>query len=90
MYSSTCSSPPMRTVLFIVYVIWDLKLYLNQVKGTESPDFWPLFFFLKQLLLAPVGKPSDNFDFFRIFAEIFDYFGASPVSTTPAMQTILL
>ncbi len=59
-------------------------------KGTVSPDFWPLFFFFKQLLLAPVGKPSDDFDFFRIFAEIFNFSGASPVSVTPAKQTILL
>jgi hypothetical protein len=54
------------------------------------PDFSPLFFFFKQLFLAPVGKPSDDFDFFQIFAEIFDFSGASPVSLTPAKQTILL
>ncbi len=34
------------------------------LKGTVPPDFSPLFFFFKQLLLAPVGKPSDDFDFF--------------------------
>ncbi len=45
-----------------------------------SRDFLPLVFFFKQLLLAPVDKPSNDFDFFRIFAEIFDYFGASPVA----------
>jgi hypothetical protein len=46
-------------------------------------DFLRLVFFFKQLLLAPVDKPSNDFDFFRIFAEIFDYFGASlPVSLT--------
>jgi hypothetical protein len=44
-------------------------------------DFLPLVFFFKQLLLAPVDKPSNDFDFFRIFAEIFDYFSALPVST---------
>jgi hypothetical protein len=43
-------------------------------KGTVPPDFLPLVFFFKQLLLAPVDKPSNDFDFFRIFAEIFDYF----------------
>ncbi len=31
--------------------------------------------------------PSNDFDFFQIFAEIFDYFGASPVSTTPFSDT---
>ncbi len=57
-------------------------------KGTVPRDFFPLVFFFKQLLLAPVDKPSNDFDFFRIFAEIFDYFGASPVSTTPAMHAL--
>ncbi len=51
-------------------------------------DFLPLVFFFKQLLLAPVEKPSNDFDFFRIFAEIFDYFGASPVSTTPVNNSL--
>jgi hypothetical protein len=57
------------------------------VKGTVPRDFLPLVFFFKQLLLAPVDKSSNDFDFFRIFAEIFDYFGASPVSTTPVSDT---
>ncbi len=57
------------------------------LKGTVSRDFLPLVFFFKQLLLAPVDKPSNDFDFFRIFAEISDYFGASPVSTTPVSDT---
>ncbi len=53
-----------------------------------SRDFLPEVFFFKQLLLAPVDKPSNDFDFFRIFAEIFDYYGASPVSTTPVMHAL--
>jgi hypothetical protein len=63
---------------------------LSGLKGTVPPDFSPLVFFFKQLLLAPVDKPSNDFDFFRIFAEIFDFSGASPVSLTSAKQTILL
>ncbi len=59
-------------------------------KGTVSGDFLPLVFFFKQLLLAPVDKPSNDLDFFQIFAEIFDYFGASPVSTTLAMHALLV
>jgi hypothetical protein len=59
-------------------------------KGTVPPDFLPLVFFFKQLLLVPVGKPINDFDFFRIFAEIFDFSDASPVSRTPVKQTILL
>ncbi len=57
----------------------------HMLKGTV-----PLVFSFKQLLLAPVDKPSNDFDFFRIFAEIFDYFGASPVSTTPAIHALLV
>ncbi len=52
-----------------------------------SRDFLPLVFFFKQLLLAPVDKPSNDLDFFGIFTEIFEYFGASPVSTTPVSDT---
>jgi hypothetical protein len=58
------------------------------IKKTVPRDFLPLVFFFKQLLLAPEDKPSNDFDFFRIFAEIFDYFGASPVSTTLAMHAL--
>jgi hypothetical protein len=47
----------------------------NFLKGTVPGDFLPLVFFFKQLLLAPVDKPSNDFDFFRIFAETFDYSG---------------
>ena len=69
---------------------WVSQVNGEGVKGTVPPDFSPLFFFFKQLLLAPVGKPSDDFDFFQIFAEIFNFSGASPVSVTPVKQTILL
>ncbi len=57
---------------------------MSLFKGTVPPDFSPLVFFFKQLLLAPVDKPSNDFDVFRIFAKIFDFSGASPVSLTPA------
>jgi hypothetical protein len=60
----------------------------NYIKGTVLWDFFPLVFFFKQLLLAPVDKPSNDFDFFRIFAETFDYFGASPVSLTPLNNSL--
>jgi hypothetical protein len=59
------------------------------IEGTVPPDFSPLVFFFKQLLLALVDKPSNDFDFIRIFAKIFDFSGAWPVSLTPAKQTIL-
>jgi hypothetical protein len=71
---------------------WQQSLNLSKLllKGTVSPDFSPLVFFFKQLFLTPVDKPSNDFDFFLIFAEIFYFSGALPVSMTPAMQTILL
>ncbi len=61
---------------------------LKELKGTVSRDFLPLVFFFKQLLLAPVDKPSNDFDFFLMFPEIFDYFGASPVSLTPVNNSL--
>ncbi len=60
----------------------------GNLKGQCHEIFHLWFFFFKQLLLAPVDKPSNDFNFFRIFAEIFDYFGASAVSTTPAMHAL--
>jgi hypothetical protein len=66
----------------------NMMLQTRVFKGTVPRDFLPLVFFFKQLLLAPVDKPSNDFEFFRIFAEIFDYFGASPVSMTPAMHAL--
>jgi hypothetical protein len=62
----------------------------STLKGTVPRDFLILVFFFKQLLLASVDKPSNDFNFFQIFAEIFDYFGASPVSTTLAMHALLV
>ncbi len=35
------------------------------LKGTVPPDFSPLVVFFKQLLLVPVGKPRNDFDFFE-------------------------
>jgi hypothetical protein len=74
--------------LLFTFMIESGNLNGFNITGTVSPDFLPLVFFFKQLLLAPVDKPSNNFDFFRIFAEIFDYFGASPVSTTPVNNSL--
>ncbi len=53
------------------------------LKGTVPRDFLPQVFFFKLSLLGPVDTPRNNFDFFLLFAEIFDYFGALPVSLPP-------
>jgi hypothetical protein len=66
------------------------KVLKKDLKGTVPPDFSPLFFFFKQLLLAPVDKPSNDFDFFQIYADLLDFYSALPVSLTPVKQTILL
>ncbi len=54
---------------------WLIEGFFDLCKGTVPPDFSPLVFFFKQLLLAPVDKPSNDLDFFRIFADIFDFSG---------------
>jgi hypothetical protein len=53
-----------------------------------SRDILPLVFFFKLFLLGPEDMPSNGFDFFRLFADIFDYFSASPASTTPAKHAL--
>ncbi len=58
------------------------------LKGTVPRDFLPLVFFIKLFLLGPVDMPRNDFNFFRLFVEIFDYFGASPVSTTTAKHAL--
>jgi hypothetical protein len=59
----------------------------HNVKGTVPRDFLPLVFFFKLFHLGSVDMPRNDFDFFQLFTEIFDYFGASPVSTTPVSDT---
>ncbi len=59
-----------------------------KLKGTVPWDFLPLVFFVSLFLLGPVDTPRNEFDFFRLFAEIFDHFAASPASTTPAMHAL--
>ncbi len=41
------------------------------LKATVSRDFSCPVFFIKQLLLVPIGMPKTDFEFFRIFAELF-------------------
>jgi hypothetical protein len=47
-----------------------------------------MFFFIKLFLLGPVDMPRNNLNFVRLFAEIFNYFGASPASTTPVKHAL--
>jgi hypothetical protein len=59
-------------------------------KGTVPQDFLSLVFFFKLFLLGPVDMPRNYFHFIQLFAEIFNYFGASPVSMTLAKNYSLV
>ncbi len=68
----------------VLRLVFDLEALFSEFKGTVPRDFLPLVFFFKLFLLGPGDMPRNDFNFFRLFVGIFDYFGASPVSTTPA------
>ncbi len=58
----------------------------RQVKGTVSRDFLTLvffIFFIKHLLLVPLDMPRKDFEFFRIFEELFEFVIDSPVYSLP-------
>jgi hypothetical protein len=59
-------------------------------QGTVSRDF-QLWFFVKRLLLTSIDTVclQTILLFFQIFTEIFDCFGASPVSTTPVNPSFI-
>jgi hypothetical protein len=48
--------------------------------------FLSLVFFNNKLFLVPVGMPRNNFDYFRIFSELFVFEIDSPVKNTPESQ----
>jgi hypothetical protein len=60
--------------------------YPQLFKGTVSRDFSCPVFFIKQLLLVPIGKPRNDFEFFRIFVELFVFVIDSPVMNTPGSR----
>ncbi len=60
------------------------------LKGQCHEIFYLWFFFFKLFLLGPVDMPRNDFDFLRLFAEIFDYFFASPVSLTTVNNSSLV
>ena len=51
-----------------------------------SRDFLSPVFFIKQLLLVPVDMPRNDFEFVRIFVEIFEFVIDSPVMNTPGSR----
>jgi hypothetical protein len=56
------------------------------VKGRVSRDFSSPVFFIKQLLLVPMGMSRNDFEFFRIFVELFVFVIDSPVMNTPGSR----
>ncbi len=61
-------------------------IVLCSFKGTVSRDFSCLVFFIKQLLLVSIGKSRNDFEFFRIFVELFVFVIESPVMNTPGSR----
>jgi hypothetical protein len=57
-----------------------------EIKATVSRDFSCPVFFIKQLLLVPIGKPRNDFEFFRIFMELFVFVIDSLVMNTPGSR----
>jgi hypothetical protein len=55
-----------------------LNDYPIAFKGTVSRDLLTLFFFIKHLLLVPLDTPRKDFEFFRIFEELFEFVIDSP------------
>ncbi len=56
------------------------------LKGTVSRDFSCPVFFIKHLLLVPIGTPRTDFEFFRIFVELFVFVIDSPAMNTPGSR----
>ncbi len=62
----------------------------NNTKGTVQRDFLTPFFFIIRLLLVPLDMPRSDFEFFRIFVEIFVFEIYSPLSMTAGSQKLRL
>ncbi len=54
-----------------------------ELKGTVSQDFCRRFFSIKQFLLVPIDILRNNFEFSRIFVELFVFIIESPVYSSP-------
>jgi hypothetical protein len=67
-------------------LLWCRGSRVLLLKGTVSRDFLCPVFFIKQLLLVPIGKPRNDFKFFRIFVDLFVFVIDSPVMNTPGSR----
>ncbi len=64
----------------------DLPLYYVTLKEQCHEIFCVRFFFIKHLLLVPIGMPRIDFEFFRIFVELFVFVIDSPAMNTPGSR----
>ncbi len=76
----------MISYCYILLHICHYTVLINTVKGTVSGDFLCQVFFIKHLLLVPIGIPRADFEFFRIFVKLFVFVIDSPAMNTPGSQ----
>jgi hypothetical protein len=60
------------------------------LKGTVQRDFFTPVFFIIRILLVPLDMPRSDFEFVRIFVEIFVFEIDSPLSLTAGSQKLSL
>jgi hypothetical protein len=69
---------------FVLEVFRNLEQFAaGELKGTLSRDFLTLVFFIKHILLVPLDTPRQDFKFFRIFENLFEFVIDSPVYSQP-------
>jgi hypothetical protein len=72
--------PPEFVITYNVPHLWCVN------KGTISWDFFYSGFFIKQLLLVQPDTPRKDFEFFRIFEELFCVHNQLPVYSSPGSR----
>ncbi len=80
------SFPILGHPLLSFFVLLFLSLSLGSIKGTVSRDFLTLVFFIKQLLLVTSKTARQDFKFFQIFEELFEFVIDSSVYSLPGSR----
>jgi hypothetical protein len=60
-----------------------------ELKRTVSRDISPSGFFVKLILLILTDKPRKSFNFFQIFVDLYDYFGADLCQYTDEVKVFV-
>ncbi len=79
------SSQTCVLLLLSFFAFFDQAFQIH-LKGTVSRNLSSSLFFLKQLLLVPIDTSRDDFDFLKIFMELFIFVTDSPVMSTPGSR----